>query len=307
MKSGGVYVSYLLFLDESGHDHKAAPYEVTGGLALHVSRLWPLVQEMQRLELDAFGVLLAGYRIELKGSKLLSRYRFKWARQADRLSDERRREHCRAFLTKGLQRQSPTRDEFTAYGQACLNMARGVFELLYQLEAKLFATVIPASVVRPQTFQAGEYLRKDHVYLLERFFYFLEAKQKHGLLVVDAADREADRRLARRIERYFTRTLAGRYRAAWIVPVPLFVASDMTYAVQAADLCIYAINWAYRMPAVGMDAPVRREIADEFGRWIGKLKFKGTGYRDGVVYDSHGICYVTEPYRGGKKRGDKYT
>lgn len=35
-------MSYLLFLDESGHDHKVAPYEVTGGVAIHVSKLWPL-------------------------------------------------------------------------------------------------------------------------------------------------------------------------------------------------------------------------------------------------------------------------
>jgi hypothetical protein len=57
-------VSYLLFLDESGHDHKATPYEVTGGIALHVSKLWPLVQQMQRLELEAFGVMLSEYRSE---------------------------------------------------------------------------------------------------------------------------------------------------------------------------------------------------------------------------------------------------
>jgi len=206
-----------------------------------------------------------------------------------------------SFLTKGLEQKSPTRDEFTAYGQACLEMARGVFELLHQLGAKLFATAIPASVVRPQTFQAEEFLRKDHVYLLERFFYFLEAKQEHGLLVMDAVDRVADQRFVRRLERYFTRTMAGRYRAAWIVPVPLFVASEMTYLVQAADLCIYAINWAYRIPAAGMDAPVRREIADQFGQWIRELKFKGMGYCNGKVYDSYGICYVPDPYEKTQK------
>jgi hypothetical protein len=289
-------VSYLLFLDESGHDHKVAPYEVTGGIAVHVSKLWSLVQQMQRLELDVYGVRLAEYRTELKGSKLLSRHRFKWARQAERLSDEARRKLCRAFLTKGLEKKSPTRDEFTAYGQACLDMARGVLELLRQMEAQLFAAAIPATVVRPATFQAEEFLRKDHVYLLERFFYFLEKKQQHGILVMDAVDRGADQRLVRRIERYFTKTQTGRYRAAWIVPVPLFVASDMTHAVQAADLCIYAVNWGFRLPTQGMNAPVRAEIADEFGQWIAQLKFKGTGYRDGRAFDSHGICFVADPY-----------
>src|SRR5437667_7989577 len=132
-------MSYLLFIDESGHDHKVAPYEVTGGIALHVSKLWQFVQQMQRLELDTFGVNLAEYPTELKGSKLLSRHRFKWAQQGDRLPDDSRRKHCRSFFTKGLEKKSPTRDEFTAFGQASLEMARGIFELLRQLDAKLFA------------------------------------------------------------------------------------------------------------------------------------------------------------------------
>jgi hypothetical protein len=33
-------VTWLLFMDESGHDHKNMPLEVRGGVALHVSRLW---------------------------------------------------------------------------------------------------------------------------------------------------------------------------------------------------------------------------------------------------------------------------
>jgi hypothetical protein len=47
----------------------------------------------------------------------------------------------------------------------------------------------------------------------------------------------------RQIERYFTKTQTGRNRTTWIVPVPMFVASDMTMAVQAADLAIYCVNW----------------------------------------------------------------
>jgi hypothetical protein len=32
-------LSYLFFLDESGHDHKNCPYEVRGGIVLHASKL----------------------------------------------------------------------------------------------------------------------------------------------------------------------------------------------------------------------------------------------------------------------------
>jgi hypothetical protein len=30
-----ITMSWLLFLDESGHDHKNTPYEVRGGFAIH--------------------------------------------------------------------------------------------------------------------------------------------------------------------------------------------------------------------------------------------------------------------------------
>lgn len=37
-------MSWLLFMDESGHDHKNMPYEVRGGVAIHAGQLWPFVQ-----------------------------------------------------------------------------------------------------------------------------------------------------------------------------------------------------------------------------------------------------------------------
>ena len=111
--------------------------------------------------------------------------------------------------------------------------------MLHDHGARLLAAVIPCSVKRPKTYAAEEYLRKDHVFLFERFFYLLEEKRVHGVLVMDEVDKTEDRRFVRRIERYFTKTGVGRYRTTWIVPTPFFVSSDMTYAVQAADLCIY--------------------------------------------------------------------
>jgi hypothetical protein len=76
-------MSWLLFLDESGHDHKNCPYEVRGGVAIHASMLWPLVQELQAAELSAFGANLREYGKEIKGSKLLDKDRFKWASQSE--------------------------------------------------------------------------------------------------------------------------------------------------------------------------------------------------------------------------------
>lgn len=289
-------MSWLLFLDESGHDHRNMPYEVRGGIALHAGKLWPFVLDIQRRELEAYGTALAQFRTEIKGSKLLDKDRYKWAAQAGAMAAEERRKHCRGFLTKGLEKKTPTRDEFTAYGQASLEMARGVFQALQDHEATLFAAAIPKRIERPKTEEAEEYLRKDQVFLLERFFYFLEVKKEHGLLVLDEVDKTDDRRFVRRLETYFQKTQTGRYRTAWIVPTPLFVASDMTYAVQAADLCIYCVNWGFRLPSYGMDAPARDEVASEFAPWLHRLQFSGEAYRDGEVYWTYGIVYVPDPY-----------
>lgn len=90
-------MSWLLFLDESGHDHKTMPYEVRGGVAIHASQLWSFVQDMQRLELASFGTELHQFRVELKGCKLLDKDRFKWAIQKSMMPEEERRKHCRGF------------------------------------------------------------------------------------------------------------------------------------------------------------------------------------------------------------------
>jgi len=211
-----------------------------------------------------------------------------------------RRKHCRAFLTKGLEKKTPTRDEFTAYGQACLEMARGTFELLRDHEAVLFATVIPRNVRQPSGSHLGEFLRKDHVFLLERFFYFLEAKREHGLLVMDEVEKSTDRKFVRQMEAYFTRTATGRYRTMWIVPAPFFVSSDMTYPVQAADMCIYCLNWGFRLPSQGMSYSTRTEIADEFGPWLNRLQFVGDAEKEGRVFRTWGIAYVPNPYGPGR-------
>lgn len=293
-------MSWLLFLDESGHDHKQMPYEVRGGVALQDSQLWPFALAMQRLERDAFGCSLAEFQKELKGSTLLDTKRFKFANQAAPMTTLARQKHCRAFLTKGLQRAKPTSEEFCAYGQACIEMARGIFQLLRDHDAVLFASAIPRGTGKDPGAGAQDYLRKDQVFLLERFFYFLEGEQENGLLVMDAVEKQSDRKFVRQMEAYFTKTATGRYRTQWIVPTPFFVSSDMAYPVQCADLCIYCVNWAFRLPAQGMNEPVREEIRVEFLDWLRSLQFHGDGYRDGNVFETWGICYVPSPRAPGR-------
>jgi hypothetical protein len=97
-------------------------------------------------------------------------------------------------------------------------MAKGIMQLLQAHGAVLFAAAIPHSLPRPAAPRAQEYLRKDHVFLFERFFYLLEEKQRYGLLVMDEVDKTEDRRFVRRMERYFTKTAPGQYRTSWVVP-----------------------------------------------------------------------------------------
>lgn len=282
-------------MDESGHDHKTMPYEVRGGVALHVRKLWPFVRAIQTLEESAFGVPLHRYKSELKGHQLLDRDRFRWAAQDLSLDELARRKYATAFLERGKQKQAPTRQEFTAYGQASLMMARGIFELLVSHEATLLAVAIPRTVARPPTHEAEEYLRKDQVFLLERYFHYAESKQEMALLVMDETDKEQDRAFVRQLQRYFTRTDKGRYRSGTIVPTPFFVSSDMTYPIQAADVCIYCLNWAYRIPSLGMDAPVRKEII-EFVPWLRRLKWELEVNEGNRQYRMHSVEFVPDPY-----------
>lgn len=178
-------------------------------------------------------------------------------------------------------------------------MAWGTFQSLSQYNARLFAVAIPP-VPRPKESHLEDYLRKDHVFLLEQFFYFLQETKEHGLLVIDEVEEVADRKFMRQLETYFRRTVTGRYRTQWIVPTPFFVASDMIYPMQAADMCIYCVNWGFRLPAQGMDGPVRPEIVTEFAPWMHQLQFHGEGHRDGRAFESYGICYVPNPYGPGR-------
>lgn len=195
-------MAWLLFLDESGHDHRQMPYEVRGGIAIQDSQLWPFTRAVQQLEHLAFGCSLHDFQKELKGSTLLDRKRFRFANQTAPMTNEERQKHCRAFLTKGFQKLTPN---------------------------------------------------------------------------------------------------TGRYRSQWIVPTPFFVSSDMAYPVQAADLCIYCVNWAFRLPTQGMNEPVREEIRTEFYDWLRTLQFRGDGYRDGNQFELWGICYVPNPCAAGRQ------
>ena len=279
-------MTQLFFMDESGHDHGEAPYEVRGGIAIHVSKLWNLVQDIRDLELQCFGCR----REEIKGSKLLSKKSFKLASQGPNFPGERRKDLVREFMKN---KERAKRDQYTAYGQACLKMAQGVVDILVKSESKLFAAVITRGIKPPQGYKHEDFLRKDQVFMFERFFYLLAEKDENGVIVMDETEKKQDRRFVSRMEKYFTKTERGRKFANHIVPSPFFVSSDMSLAVQVADLCIYAINWGFRTNEI--DAETRPEIETMFAEHLGKLQY----YRKIGRNHMYGINLVRKPYESG--------
>ncbi|MFA5257499.1 MAG: hypothetical protein WC360_05055 [Opitutales bacterium] len=101
-------MSWLLFLDESGHDHKSVPYEIHGGIALHDSKLWSFVRSIRQLELDCFGAQLSLYKHELKGSAMLDKKRMGFAGQAPVMLDGQGRvQRIRSSMRKNGRRTLP--------------------------------------------------------------------------------------------------------------------------------------------------------------------------------------------------------
>ena len=175
-------------------------------------------------------------------------------------------------------------------------MARGVFDLLVSHDAKFFACAINRGSRPPVGYHQTDYLRKDHVFLFERFYYFLEQKHEHGLIVMDESDKTLDKTFVKKMESYFMKTATGRNRSYWIVPAPLFVSSEMTVAVQAADICLYCANWGFRPRTWPTGLETRFEIAREFGPKLARLQWEGDAYKDGKVFRTKGIVHVPDPY-----------
>ena len=103
------------------------------------------------------------------------------------------------------------------------------------MSAQLFAAAIPNGIKPPRDYKFSEFLRKDQNFLLERYFWFLEKKQEHGLLVMDQSDKTEDRRFLNRIRDYFEKSQNGRRRA---VPTPLF--SELSAGVQGLTFAYIA-------------------------------------------------------------------
>lgn len=94
----------------------------------------------------------------------------------------------------------------------------------------------------------------------------------HGVLIFDEQDKALSQDLLDQIRKYFVETDRGRQRAERMIPMPFFVHSELTPAIQLADIVAYVINWGLRMPR--MPEPFRAELKP-FADKVFQLRYQG--------------------------------
>ena len=288
----------LLFIDESGHDHGDAPYEVLAAVAVAESDLWNLIQAIRAAEIQFVGVHLAEVGVEFKGKKLLKNKTFRHARQGQAIEPNRCRDLAREFLMKGWREtqggppEVRTRDEFTAYGQAARAFVVRILEVCASHRAKTFAALVSTDAPRAAD---PNMLRRDYAFLFQRFYYYLEDRSptEMGLVVFDELEKAKSRVLIQQMERYFLETEKGYQRSSRIVPEPFFGHSDLTTAVQLADIVAYCFNWGTRLNK--MTEPTRLEI-EPIAKIAFDMRYVGKRFdeADGREWPVYGVFYVDD-------------
>jgi hypothetical protein len=161
-----------------------------------------------------------------------------------------------------------------------------------RFRVKTFAALVDPEAPRPE---AGNYLRRDYAFLFERFYYQLEAAESSemGLIVFDELDKARSRILLDQMSGYFLHTEVGYHRSARIVHEPFFVHSDLTTAVQLADLVAYCASWGTRLNH--MTKPAREELRP-FARLIFDLRYVGRRFdeQDGREWPVYGMFYLDD-------------
>jgi hypothetical protein len=223
-------------------------------VAIEDKNIWNLIRELHLLEENIFGRRYSQGDREVKARKILKTKTFRLAAQLPEFSEAERRLLAGECLNNG---SNVTKKQLTALSQAKIVFAKKVLEVVANFRCKVFASIVSPEFNPSDT---PDYLRKDFVYLLERYFYFLEDKPEEpsGIIVFDETEKTQSQRLIQQIENYFKKTQNGRNRATLLIPEPLFVHSDLTTGIQIADLVAYIISWSMRLK--GMTKPARNEL-----------------------------------------------
>jgi hypothetical protein len=113
------------------------------------------------------------------------------------------------------------------------------------------------------------------------------------LVVFDELEKAQSRILIHQMERYFLRTEIGCQRSSRIVPEPFFVHSDLTTAVQLADIVAYCFNWGTRLNR--MTEPTRREI-EPLAELAFNMRYVGRRSNEagGQEWPVYGVFYLDD-------------
>jgi len=275
------------------------PCETLAGIAISEDNLWNLVQAIRSAEREYFGGYLRELHLdEIKGRTLLKKKRFKSAARNVQIPTEELVGLTNSCLRKGLEasqqglaHSGATERELVAYSRQVLSFAHRVIDLAASFSVQIFASVVDVSAPRPEP----GLLRKDYVYLFERYFYFLETQpvRERGLIVFDELDKAQSHVLLQQMAAYFLGTETGRYRSSRIVPEPFFVHSDLTTGVFLADLAAYILGWAWRLR--NMPQPIRQELRP-YANKLHEMQFVGEKPRQNEegVWHLFGIRYIDD-------------
>jgi hypothetical protein len=246
----------LYFVDESGIDLKEAPCAVLAGVGIDEANVWPFAQAFSLLKRD---ILRFPPHVvyEAKGMKLLKRRVYSHAKLVDELSPEDRAAAIESMLDKNGRGENVSRIELAALAQAKLAFVDAALDLAEEFGMTVFASIVPRDA--PQQ-RDGSFLRKDFAYLFQRIHCHVcdGPDHAHGVLIFDEQDRALSQGLLNQIHKYFVETDRGKQRAERMIPMPFFVHSELTPAIQFADIVAYITNWGLRMPR--MPEPARAEM-----------------------------------------------
>ncbi|HEX4797258.1 MAG TPA: DUF3800 domain-containing protein [Humisphaera sp.] len=279
----------LLFIDESGHDHHEMPCEVLAGVVVAEDNLWNLVKAVRSAEKDFFGDYLRNLRYtEMKAKKLLKKKRFKSADRPVTIAPAERTGLAHGALINGA---TANERQLVAYSRQVLGFVHEVLNIAARHSVQVIASVVDIKAPRP----APGILRKDYVYLFERYFYLLEAlpPRERGMVVFDEMEKSQSHVLIQQMANYFLGTQTGRYRSSRVVPEPFFVHSELTTGIFLADLAAYILGWGWRLGK--MNQPARAELKP-YANKLHDMQFHGerpTTDGSGVI-QLHGICYLDD-------------
>ena len=280
-------MAWFLFVDESGHDGSASPYEVLAGVAIQDRTVREVIRRLHQAEIHSFGRRYSAGPRELKGRVLLKKKVFRHLDLDAEVDEKGIPELARAALDDGARADARV---LKALAIAKLNYVASAFDICAELGCRAFASIVETGAL--PTASGG--LRKDYSYLFERFFYFLEdhAAGEQGIVVFDELEKSQSHLLIDQMHRYFSETVVGRLRSNHIIPEPFFVHSDLTTGVQIADLVAYVISWGFRTSR--MNKPARGELS-QFSAQVANLRYRATRNRlDNPEFGIWSFAHITD-------------